>query len=157
MEWRSEVSAQRFPGHRPHAEEGQQRVEAEPLEAGRVSLDEAPQGYKDFEVSQLPPKVDVCERRYLINVNFLNGGPTDPAAACPKYERLPVEAIPKAPMYQEARSNAPIQSKIKRQASAPASTAASQATIGGGSTFGFAPAKPSVAGFAFRTNSRLSR
>ena len=115
------------------------------------------QGYKDFEVSQLPPKVDVCERRYLVNVNFLNGGPTDPAAACPKYERLPVEAIPKVPMYQEARSNAPIQSKIKRQASAPASTAASQATIGGGSTFGFAPAKPSVAGFAFRTNSRLSR
>ncbi len=115
------------------------------------------QGYKDFEVSQLPPKVDVCERRYLVNVNFLNGGPTDPAAACPKYERLPVEAIPKAPMYQEARSNAPIQSKFKRQASAPASTAASQATIGHGSTFGFAPKKPSVAGFAFRTNSRLSR
>ena len=115
------------------------------------------QGYKDFEVSQLPPKVDVCERRYLVNVNFLNGGPTDPAAACPKYERLPVEAIPKAPMYQEARSNAPIQSKIKRQASAPASTAASQATIGHGSTFGFAPKKPSVAGFAFRTNSKLSR
>ncbi|MCK5496490.1 MAG: murein L,D-transpeptidase, partial [Hyphomicrobiaceae bacterium] len=50
------------------------------------------QGYKDFEVSQLPPKVDVCERRYLVNVNFLNGGPTDPTAACPKYERLPVEA-----------------------------------------------------------------
>ena len=112
------------------------------------------QGYKDFEVSQLPPKVDVCERRYLVNVNFLNGGPTDPAAACPKYERLPVEAIPKAPMYQEARSNAPKQSLIpKRQAS----TAASQATIGHGSTFGFAPKKPSVAGFAFRTNSRLSR
>ncbi len=112
------------------------------------------QGYKDFEVSQLPPKVDVCERRYLVNVNFLNGGPTDPAAACPKYERLPVEAIPKAPMYQEARSNATKQSLIpKRQAS----TAASQATIGHGSTFGFAPKKPSVAGFAFRTNSRLSR
>ena len=112
------------------------------------------QGYKDFEVSQLPPKVDVCERRYLFNVNFLNGEPTDPTAACPKYERLPVEAIPKAPMYQEAKSNAPKQSIIpKRQAS----TAASQATIGGGSTFGFAPKKPSVAGFAFRTNSRLSR
>ncbi len=112
------------------------------------------QGYKDFEVSQLPPKVDVCERRYLFNVNFLNGEPTDPTAACPKYERLPVEAIPKAPMYQEAKSNAPKQSIIpKRQAS----TVASQATIGGGSTFGFAPKKPSVAGFAFRTNSRLSR
>lgn len=112
------------------------------------------QGYKDFEVSQLPPKVDVCERRYLINVNFLNGEPTDPTAACPKYERLPVEAIPNAPMYQEAKSNAPKQSIIPKRQS---STAASQATIGGGSTFGFAPKKPSVAGFAFRTNSRLSR
>jgi murein L,D-transpeptidase YafK len=112
------------------------------------------QGYKDFEVSQLPPKVDVCERRYLFNVNFLNGEPTDPTAACPKYERLPVEAIPKTPMYQEAKSNAPKQSIIPKRQS---STAASQATIGGGSTFGFAPKKPSVAGFAFRTNSRLSR
>ena len=112
------------------------------------------QGYKDFEVSQLPPKVDVCERRYLFNVNFLNGEPTDPTAACPKYERLPVEAIPNAPMYQEAKSNAPKQSIIPKRQS---STAASQATIGGGSTFGFAPKKPSVAGFAFRTNSRLSR
>jgi murein L,D-transpeptidase YafK len=111
------------------------------------------QGYKDFEVSQLPPKVDVCERRYLVNVNFINGGPKSPAAACPKYERLPVEAIPKAPMYQEAKSNAPQQSIVNRQAS----TAASQATIGHGSTFGFAPKKPSVAGFAFQTNSRLSR
>lgn len=113
------------------------------------------QGYKDFEVSQLPPKVDVCESRYLVNVNFVNGGPTDPAAACPKYERLPVEAIPKAPMLQEAKSNAPKQSIAKREASA--STAASQATIGQGRTFGFAPKKPSVAGFAFRSNSILSR
>lgn len=111
------------------------------------------QGYKDFEVSQLPPKIDVCERRYLVNVNFINGGPTDPTAACPKYERLPVEAIPKAPMYQEARSNAPKQGIVKPQAS----TAASQATIGHGATFGFAPKKPSVAGFAFRSNSTLSR
>jgi murein L,D-transpeptidase YafK len=118
------------------------------------------QGYKDFEVSQLPPKVDVCERRYLVNVNFVNGkAPTNPTAACPKYERLPVEAIPKAPMMQEARSNVPRQSIINRQASAstPTSTAASQATIGHGATFGFAPKKPSVAGFAFRSNSILSR
>lgn len=112
------------------------------------------QGYKDFEVSQLPPKVDVCERRYLVNVNFINGGPKSPAAACPKYERLPVEAIPKAPMYQEAKAGAPQQSLVNRQVS---STAASQATIGHGSVFGFAPKKPSVAGFAFQANSRLSR
>jgi hypothetical protein len=41
------------------------------------------------------------------------------------------------------------------QPAQPETTAASQATIGHGSTFGFAPAKPSVAGFAFRLNSKL--
>lgn len=116
------------------------------------------QGYKDFEVSQLPPKIDVCERRYLVNVNFLNGQqPADPAAACPAYERLPVESIPKPPMFQEAKTKAP-QSKPARQASTAASQATiDQATIDQGATFGFAPAKPSVAGFAFRLNSTLGQ
>ena len=111
------------------------------------------QGYKDFEVSQLPPKIDVCERRYLVNVNFVKGAPTDPSAACPAYERLPVEAIPRPPMFREAKTKMPRSSIPQRQASTPAS----QATIGNGATFGFAPATPSVAGFAFRANSTLSR
>lgn len=111
------------------------------------------QGYTDFEVSQLPPKIDVCERRYVVNASFVNGDPSDPSAACPKYERLPVEAIPRAPLLREAKAKAPGSSIVKRQAT----SAAAQATIGGGSVFGFAPAKPSIAGFAFRTNSTLSR
>jgi len=121
------------------------------------------QGYRDFEVSQQPPKVDVCERRYIVNANFVNGGPSDPAAACPKYERLPVEAIPRAPMFQQAKTGTPIQSVPSRQSSAvqsPAdqlSTPGSQAAIGRGSLFGFAPTMPTVAGFAFRKNSTLSR
>lgn len=118
------------------------------------------QGYKDFEATRLPPKVDVCERRYLVNVNFVDGkGPSSPSAACPKYERLPVEAIPRPPALQEARSRTPARSTVGSQAanSSPAPTAAAQASIGHGSTFGFAPKKPSVAGFAFRANSRLSR
>jgi len=110
-------------------------------------------GYKAFEATQLPPKIDVCERRYLVNVNFVNGAPANPAAACPAYERLPVEAIPHPPVLQEAKSNAPGSSVPQRQASSPAS----QATIGHGATFGFAPAKPSAAGFAFRLNSKLSQ
>lgn len=111
------------------------------------------QGYKDFEESRLPPKIDVCERRYLVNVSFVNGQePEHPGARCPAYQKLPVEAIPKPPMIQEAKSGTPKQPEPGRQAS----TAASQATIGGGGLFGFAPAKPSVAGFAFRLNSRLS-
>ena len=111
------------------------------------------QGYKAFEATQLPPKIDVCARRYIVNAKFVNGAPTNASAACPKYERLPVEDIPRAPMFQEARADMPRSSVPKP----PATSAASQATIGNGSTFGFAPVKPSVAGFAFRTNSRLSR
>ncbi len=111
------------------------------------------QGYRDFEVSQLPPKVDVCERRYLVNVSFANGAPSDPAAACPAYERLPVEAFPRAPLTQEAKSSIPMQSTPTHQSSTPAS----QAAIGGGGMFGFAPATPTVAGYLFRNNSVLSR
>ncbi len=126
------------------------------------------QGYKDFEVSQLPPKIDVCARRYLSNVSFVNGAPSDPAAACPQYKRLPVEAFPRAPMLQEAKSSAPIQSIPSRQSSAVMSSAvkssalqsptpASQAAIGGGGMFGFAPSTPTVAGYLFRNNSVLSK
>jgi murein L,D-transpeptidase YafK len=112
-------------------------------------------GYKDFEDTRLPPKIDVCERRYLVNVSFVNGQtPEGPAARCPAYQKLPLEAIPNPPAYREARSGTAKPMSIGQPAQ-PETTAASQATIGHGSTFGFAPAKPSVAGFAFRLNSKL--
>jgi len=46
-------------------------------------------GYDDFELTRIPPKVDVCERRYLINVNFSSRrhGKLDANAACPRYQR----------------------------------------------------------------------
>ena len=111
------------------------------------------QGYDAFETTQLPPKIDVCARRYMVNVKFTNGAPRNAAAACPKYESLQVEAIPRAPVFQQAKANAPAQSLISRQAQTPGS----QAGIGRGGMFGFAPAVPSVAGFAFRKNLTLGR
>ncbi len=111
------------------------------------------QGYRAFEETQLPPKVDFCEKRYVINANFVNGPPANAAAACPKYEPLMVKAMPRAPISRAAGAGAPGTNVANR----PATSAASQATIGGGGMFGFAPATPSVAGFAFRANSRLSR
>jgi murein L,D-transpeptidase YafK len=57
------------------------------------------EGYDYFEISRLPPKVAVCEKRYLVNASFVNGGRPDPAGACPAYQRLP---IPRAPAMQEA-------------------------------------------------------
>lgn len=114
------------------------------------------QGYKDFEETRLPPKIDVCERHYLVNVSFINGQePKSPDAKCPAFQRLPLEALPKAPTFREAR-NFSVKPK-PMSIGQPASTAAAQATIGHGSTFGFAPKKPSVAGFAFRLNSTLSK
>ena len=110
-------------------------------------------GYQAFEVTQLPPKIDVCARSYLVNVSFRNGAPADPSAACPAYDKLPIEAIPRPPAFQQARIGLPRSNKPPRQTS----SAAAQATIGHGATFGYAPAKPSFSGFAFRTNSRLGQ
>ncbi|MEM8743427.1 MAG: murein L,D-transpeptidase family protein [Pseudomonadota bacterium] len=115
------------------------------------------QGYRDFKETRLPPKVDVCERRYLVNVSFNGEKPKGPAAACPAYQRLPVEQIPRPPMFQEAQRNAPMSPVPQKQAEASSPTPAAEASIASGSTFGFAPPKPSVAGFAFRLNSTLSR
>jgi len=57
------------------------------------------EGYDYFEISRLPPKVAVCEKRYLINASFTGNARPDPAGACPAYQRLP---IPRAPAMQEA-------------------------------------------------------
>ncbi|PWL19595.1 hypothetical protein DKP76_03380 [Falsochrobactrum shanghaiense] len=41
------------------------------------------QGYDSFETTKTPPKVDVCERRYVFNVASPDGQPLSPAEACP--------------------------------------------------------------------------
>ncbi|MCG8559238.1 MAG: murein L,D-transpeptidase [Hyphomicrobiales bacterium] len=93
------------------------------------------QGYDHFEATRIPPRVEVCEKRYLVNAAFVNeGARVDPAGRCPAYQHLPVEALPPAPKFQEAKSGTNPQA-----------------------TIGYAPKKPSVAGFAFRLNSILSR
>ena len=57
------------------------------------------EGYDYFEISRLPPKVAVCEKRYLINASFTRKAKLKPAGACPAYKRLP---IPRAPATQQA-------------------------------------------------------
>ena len=54
------------------------------------------EGYDYFEISPLPPKVAVCEKRYLINASFTGNARPNPAGACPPYQRLP---IPRAPAH----------------------------------------------------------
>jgi murein L,D-transpeptidase YafK len=57
------------------------------------------EGYDYFEISRLPPKVAVCEKRYLVNASFNGSVRPDPAGPCPSYQKLP---IPRAPAMQEA-------------------------------------------------------
>jgi murein L,D-transpeptidase YafK len=47
------------------------------------------EGYDSFEKSQLPPKVAVCSRQYLVNANFFGQEAVpDPEASCPAYRKI---------------------------------------------------------------------
>jgi murein L,D-transpeptidase YafK len=41
------------------------------------------EGYDHFEITRLPPKVDVCERRYVFNASTADGKSFNPTGACP--------------------------------------------------------------------------
>lgn len=41
------------------------------------------EGYDHFEITKVPPKVDVCDRRYVFNQVSADGRPFSPAASCP--------------------------------------------------------------------------
>lgn len=129
-------------------------------------------GYDDFEYSRQEPKVDVCNRQYVVNVSFLGNSRVDPQGPCPMYENLPLEKAPDPPMIQEVKNQPPARKKLpphmafgpvaQEELDSPKegeenATAASRATIGNGSSFGFAPAIPSWSGFSFRTNSTLGK
>lgn len=40
-------------------------------------------GYDNFEITKVPPKVDVCEKRYVFNQVAADGETFDPTGACP--------------------------------------------------------------------------
>ena len=53
------------------------------------------QGYDEFERTRIPPKIDVCERRYLINAVFLDGGGRlDAKGPCPAYQHMSPGTLP---------------------------------------------------------------
>ena len=46
------------------------------------------QGYDDFELARVPPKVAVCSKQYLVNADFLgHDAKPDPAGTCPAIVR----------------------------------------------------------------------
>jgi murein L,D-transpeptidase YafK len=49
------------------------------------------QGYDDFELSRVPPKVAVCSRQYLVNADFLgHDAKPEPSENCPAYRKAPI-------------------------------------------------------------------
>lgn len=63
------------------------------------------EGYDHFQISKLPPKVDVCERRYVFNVNAPEGAAFSPTGACPPGLTQP-ESLKTAYESQKARETA---------------------------------------------------
>jgi murein L,D-transpeptidase YafK len=53
------------------------------------------EGYDYFEITRTPPRVAVCEKRYVINASFATR--PSPAGACPPYQKLPVVAFKPSP------------------------------------------------------------
>jgi murein L,D-transpeptidase YafK len=69
-------------------------------------------GHDHFEVTRLPPKIDVCSRQYVFNAAAQNGGRFDPTSACPRY-KVP-EAIRVAVEEKAARDQAKKQLIVAR-------------------------------------------
>lgn len=75
------------------------------------------EGYDDFEISRVPPKVDVCEKRYVFNAETEAGTAFSPAAACPSFTRP--EALKVAYQSYQSRYDAAFSSAVG-SGSAPA-------------------------------------
>jgi len=66
------------------------------------------EGYDYFELTRIPPKVDVCGGRYMINARFLNHiGRVDARKACPTYEKpapqlWSARPLPGSPLARQA-------------------------------------------------------
>ena len=57
------------------------------------------EGYDHFELTRTPPKVDVCEKKYVFNRTPVNGGTFSASAACPPSE-LPASLASASAAYQ---------------------------------------------------------
>lgn len=62
------------------------------------------EGYDAFEVAKVPPKVGVCEKRYVFNRDNADGRPLSPAGACPP--EAPLSAMTEYKSYEAAYQSA---------------------------------------------------
>jgi murein L,D-transpeptidase YafK len=81
------------------------------------------EGYDHFEIAKVPPKVDVCEGRYVFNQTSANGATFNPTSACPPSTQP--ESLRLAYQTYQAKYETAFQSAIGSKTSAP------KPTIGG--------------------------
>ncbi len=80
------------------------------------------QGYDQFEIAHLPPKVDVCEGRYVFNevANEGSSFPASPNGACPPMARSPAMAA--ATAAYDKKYDVAFAEAIRSKGKAPSAT-----------------------------------
>jgi murein L,D-transpeptidase YafK len=64
------------------------------------------QAYDYFEITRKPPNIEVCDRRYNVNVEW-DGGDLDPRGACPRFRSGPVEPYTAVASFNQTISTVP--------------------------------------------------
>ena len=64
------------------------------------------QAYDYFEITRKPPNIEVCARRYHVNVEW-DGGDLDPRGACPRFRSGPVEPYTAVASFNQTISTVP--------------------------------------------------
>ncbi|MGI3127892.1 L,D-transpeptidase family protein [Nitratireductor sp. PBL-C9] len=72
-------------------------------------------GYDHFELTKVPPKVDVCGKRYVFNSEPANGGKFSPAASCPPMSQP--ESLLTAYKQHKAKYDFAFNAALKKQSS----------------------------------------
>ncbi|WP_113153342.1 murein L,D-transpeptidase family protein [Nitratireductor sp. OM-1] len=72
-------------------------------------------GYDHFELTKVPPKVDVCGKRYVFNSEPANGGKFSPAASCPPMSQP--ESLLTAYKQHQAKYDFAFNAALKKQSS----------------------------------------
>ncbi|MEQ8824198.1 MAG: murein L,D-transpeptidase family protein [Filomicrobium sp.] len=58
-------------------------------------------GYDHFELHRIPPNVEVCERRYMVNVAWPTSRKLDPNGRCPSFQRPQIEPFVPRPSEEQ--------------------------------------------------------
>jgi murein L,D-transpeptidase YafK len=88
-------------------------------------------GYDDFEASRKPLNIAVCEKRYLVNVDFSgHAAPSNPASACPPYQRVKPDLFVEAAQSKIADARITAPGKKTRDLVAEAEARANGSSVG---------------------------